>query len=74
MKEVYVGLDVHRKKTVYVIQGADGEVVAEGSVPTHREGLHEMAKLSMSAHLIKLHQENRALQHPDDSTWELVQI
>ena len=38
------------------------------------EGLHEMAKLSMSAHLIKLHQENRALQHPDDSTWELVQI
>lgn len=38
------------------------------------ESLHEMAKLSMSAHLIKLHQENRALQHPDDETWELVQI
>ncbi|MEP5567031.1 MAG: MBL fold metallo-hydrolase [Halioglobus sp.] len=38
------------------------------------EGLHDMAKLSMSAHLIKLHQENRALQHPEDETWELVEI
>ena len=37
-------------------------------------GLHEMAKLSMSAHLIKLHHENRALQHAEDSTWELVEI
>lgn len=42
MREVYVGMDVHRKKTVYVIQSACGEVLAEGSVPTHREGLHEM--------------------------------
>jgi transposase len=42
MKEVYVGLDVHRKKTVYVIQEADGEVVAEGRTPTHREGIQEM--------------------------------
>lgn len=42
MKEVYVGLDVHRKKTVYVIQGADGEVLAEGATSTHREGIHEM--------------------------------
>ena len=38
------------------------------------EGLHEMAKLSMSAHLIKLQRENRALQHPADDTWELVEI
>ena len=37
-------------------------------------GLHEMAKLSMSAHLIKLHQENRALEHSADGTWELVEI
>ena len=36
--------------------------------------LHEMAKLSLSAHLIKLHHENRALQHPDDQAWELIQI
>jgi glyoxylase-like metal-dependent hydrolase (beta-lactamase superfamily II) len=38
------------------------------------ESLHEMAKLSMSAHLIKLHQENRALQHAKDKTWELVEL
>lgn len=37
-------------------------------------GLHEMAKLSMSAHLIKLHRENRALQHPDDKRWEMIEI
>ena len=37
-------------------------------------GLHEMAKLSMTAHLIKLHQENRALQHPEDQAWELIEI
>ena len=37
-------------------------------------GLHEMAKLSMTAHLIKLHQENRALQHPDDQRWEMIEI
>lgn len=37
-------------------------------------GLHEMAKLSLSAHLIKLHQENRALQHPADKSWELIEI
>lgn len=39
MNKVYVGLDVHCKKTVYLIQGADGEVVAEGNVPTHRDGI-----------------------------------
>lgn len=38
------------------------------------ESLHDMAKLSMSAHLIKLHQENRALQHDEDQTWALVEI
>ncbi len=37
-------------------------------------GLHDMAKLSLSAHLIKLHQENRALEHPDDKAWELIEI
>ncbi|WP_341474963.1 MBL fold metallo-hydrolase [Candidatus Seongchinamella marina] len=38
------------------------------------EDLHTMAKLSMSAHLIKLHRENRALQHEEDATWELIEI
>jgi glyoxylase-like metal-dependent hydrolase (beta-lactamase superfamily II) len=33
--------------------------------------LHKMAKLSLSAHLIKLHQENRAVRHEDDDTWEM---
>jgi glyoxylase-like metal-dependent hydrolase (beta-lactamase superfamily II) len=37
-------------------------------------GLHKMAKLSLSAHLIKLHQENRALQHEADDAWEMLEI
>jgi glyoxylase-like metal-dependent hydrolase (beta-lactamase superfamily II) len=36
--------------------------------------LHKMAKLSLSAHLIKLHQENRAVQHAADDAWEMVNI
>lgn len=36
--------------------------------------LHKMAKLSLSAHLIKLHQENRALQHKADDAWEMLEI
>lgn len=36
--------------------------------------LHNMAKLSLSAHLIKLHQENRAVQHEADETWEMVEL
>ena len=36
--------------------------------------LHKMAKLSLSAHLIKLHQENRALQHEVDDAWEMLEI
>ena len=36
--------------------------------------LHKMAKLSLSAHLIKLHQENRALHHPGDDSWEMLEI
>ncbi|MEM1113692.1 MAG: MBL fold metallo-hydrolase [Pseudomonadota bacterium] len=37
------------------------------------KSLHEMAKLSLLAHLIKLNQENRALHHPDDS-WEMLAL
>ena len=33
--------------------------------------LHKMAKLSLSAHLIKLEQEGRAIQYPDEESWEL---
>jgi glyoxylase-like metal-dependent hydrolase (beta-lactamase superfamily II) len=37
-------------------------------------GLHEMAKLSLSAHLIKLQQENRAVHHVADDAWEMLRI
>jgi len=36
--------------------------------------LHEMAKLSLSAHLIKLQQENRAVHHEVDGAWEMLEI
>ena len=36
--------------------------------------LHKMAKLSLSAHLIKLHQENRAIHHAVDDAWEMFEI
>ena len=42
MSTVYVGLDVHSKMTVYVVEDAEGKVTAEGSAPTHREGIHSM--------------------------------
>jgi glyoxylase-like metal-dependent hydrolase (beta-lactamase superfamily II) len=34
--------------------------------------LHEMAKLSLTAHLIKLQQESRAVQHDGDGSWEML--
>ena len=37
-------------------------------------GLHEMAKLSMTAHLIKLQRERRAIHHEADGAWELFEI
>ena len=36
--------------------------------------LHKMARLSLTAHLIKLRQERRAVHHPADDTWELFEI
>ena len=36
--------------------------------------LHKMAKLSLSAHLIKLNRENRAVHHSLDDTWEMLEI
>jgi len=35
--------------------------------------LHKMARLSLTAHLIKLHRENRAVHHPGDDSWEMLQ-
>ncbi|MEE4143471.1 MAG: MBL fold metallo-hydrolase [Halieaceae bacterium] len=36
--------------------------------------LHKMARLSLTAHLIKLQRESRALHHPADDSWELFEI
>ena len=44
MTTVYVGLDVHSKATVYVIEDAEGQVVGEGTIPTHRDGIRSMAE------------------------------
>lgn len=37
-------------------------------------GLHDMAKLSLSAHLIKLQREHRAVHHEADGAWEMFEI
>ena len=36
--ETYVGLDVHSKSSVFVIQDVDGKLVGRGEVPTSRQG------------------------------------
>jgi hypothetical protein len=36
--EAYVGLDVHSKRSVFVIETEDGRVVARGDIPTTPEG------------------------------------
>ena len=40
----YVGLDVHCKQTVYVLQNDEGRVLKEGSIPTTVEGLGQLVK------------------------------
>ena len=39
---MYIRMDVHCKRTVYVIQEGSGRVIVQGSVPTSVEGLGEM--------------------------------
>jgi transposase len=39
---LYIGLDVHCKRTVYVTQDEDGKVVGQGSISTAPEGFNEM--------------------------------
>ena len=36
--KAYVGLDVHSKSSVFVIQGGGGEEIGRGEVPTSAEG------------------------------------
>ena len=40
--EMYVGLDVHSKQSVFVIEDENGKVVARGEVPTSREGMERL--------------------------------
>jgi transposase len=42
MGDYYVGLDVHSRESVFVIQHADGTIVARGSVPTDSAGLRRL--------------------------------
>ena len=39
---MYVGLDVHSKRSVFVIQREDGAVVARGEIPTTPEGFGQL--------------------------------
>jgi len=39
---VYIGMDVHCKKTVYVVQENSGQVIAQGSVPTSVQGFRSV--------------------------------
>jgi transposase len=39
---MYVGLDVHSKQSVFVIEDENGKVVARGEVPTSREGMERL--------------------------------
>ncbi|MFK7975178.1 MAG: MBL fold metallo-hydrolase [Halioglobus sp.] len=55
---------------------ASGKVVLDDLVKLVYDdvdtSLHKMAKLSLSAHLIKLEQEKRAVSYAADESWELV--
>jgi transposase len=42
MTTYYVGLDVHSKESVFVIQSAKGKLVAQGAVPTTPQGLGQL--------------------------------
>ena len=40
--EMYVGLDVHSKQSVFVIEDENGKVVARGKVATSRKGMERL--------------------------------
>src|SRR5262249_26850734 len=40
----YVGLDVHSKRSVFVIEAEDGRVVARGDIPTTPEGFRRLRR------------------------------
>jgi len=40
--EAYVGLDVHSKRSVFVIEAAEGQVIARGDIPTTPAGFRQL--------------------------------
>jgi hypothetical protein len=48
MAQYDVGLDVHSKESVFVIQDVDGPVVARGAVPTTPDGLQQSVEACVS--------------------------
>ena len=53
--ESYVGLDVHSKRSVFVIEAADGGVVARGDIPTTPEGFRQLRR----RHILRVLQSTR---------------
>jgi hypothetical protein len=44
MTPYYVGLDVHSKQSVFVIEESEGKIVAQGEVATTPAGLQQLQK------------------------------
>ena len=42
MEQYYVGLDVHSRQSAFVIQDAEGRVIAQGEVPTTPTGFEQL--------------------------------
>ena len=42
--EMYVGLDVHSKRSVFVIEAEDGRVAARGDIPTTPAGFRQLQR------------------------------
>src|SRR5437879_7890475 len=42
--EMYVGLDVHSKRSVFVIEAEDGRVAARGDIPTTPAGFRQLRR------------------------------
>lgn len=50
MGKDYVGLDVHSKQSTFVIEDAEGTVIARGEVPTTRPAFERLCAGTVRAH------------------------
>ena len=46
MGDYYVGLDVHSRESVFVVQQADGVVIGRGCIPTDLTGFQQLSQRS----------------------------